>query len=139
MCTNVYGTSENFDFEVNGVTLENTGDSIKYQGVNLTMRKGLLTLEVGDRIKKFNISAYDVLLNSADLTGVVRCELIVKKCLPILLYSTGAFKISNNDVYILHISYRKIFRYTTIMGKHLGIARDLQCETHCKFIKRQGT
>ena len=42
------------------------------------MRKGLLTLDVGDRIRKFNISAYDVLLNSADLTEVVRCELIVK-------------------------------------------------------------
>ena len=30
MCTNVYGTSENVDFEVNGVTLENTGNSFKY-------------------------------------------------------------------------------------------------------------
>ena len=61
--TNVYGTSENVDFEVNGVILENTGDSIKYikyLGVNLMMRKGLLTLDIGDRIRKFNISAYDV-------------------------------------------------------------------------------
>ena len=83
MCTNVYGTSENVDSEVNSVTLENTGDSIKYLGVNLTMRKELLTgtLDIGDRIRKFNISAYDVLLNSADLTEVVRCELIVKKML----------------------------------------------------------
>ena len=111
MCTNVYGTSENVEFEVNGVTLEFTGDSIKYLGVNLTMRKGLITLDVGDRIKKINISAYDVLLNSADLTEVVRCELIVKKCLPILLYGAGAFKISNNDIDRLHIAYRKIFRY----------------------------
>ena len=111
MCTNVYGTSENVDFEVNRVTLENTGDSIKCLGVNLMMCKGLLTLDVGDRIRKFNISAYDVLLNSADLTEVVRCELIVKKCLPILLYGAGAFKISNKDMYRLHIAYRKIFRY----------------------------
>ena len=36
---NVQGTSENVDFEVNGVTQENTGDSIKYLGVNLMMRK----------------------------------------------------------------------------------------------------
>ena len=43
MCTNVYGTSENVDFKVNGVALENTGDSIKYLGVNLMLRKGLLT------------------------------------------------------------------------------------------------
>ena len=102
MCTNVYSTGENIDFEVNGVTLENTGDSIKYLGVNSTMRKGLFTLDVGDRIRKFNISAYNVLLNSADLTEVVRCELMVKKCLPILLYGAGAFKISNNDMYRLH-------------------------------------
>ena len=112
MCTNVYGTSENVDFEINGVILENTGDSIKYIGDNLTMRKGLLTLDVGDRIRKFKISAYDVLLNSADLTEVVRCELIVKKCLPLLLYyGVGAFKISSNDMYRLHIAYRKIFKY----------------------------
>ena len=51
------------------------------------------------------------MLNSADLTEVVRCELIVKKCLTILLYGAGAFKISNNDMYRLHIAYRKIFRY----------------------------
>ena len=75
------------------------------------MRKGLLTLDVGDRIRKFNISAYDVLLNSADLTEVVRCELIVNKCLPILLYGVEAFKISNNDMYRLHLAYRKISRY----------------------------
>ena len=51
MCTNVCGTSENVDFGVNGVTLENTGDSIKYLGVNLTMRKGLLTLDVCAELK----------------------------------------------------------------------------------------
>ena len=110
MYTNVYGTSENVDFEVNGVTLENTRDSINYLGVNLMMGKGLLTLDVNDRIRKFNISAYNVLLNSADLTEVVRCELIVRKCLPILLYCARAFKISNNDMYRRHITYRKIFR-----------------------------
>ena len=51
------------------------------------------------------------MLNSADLTEVVRCELIVKKCLTILLYGAGVFTISNNDMYRLHIAYRKIFRY----------------------------
>ena len=42
-----------------------------------------------DRIRKCNTSAYDVLLNSADLTEVVRCELIVKKCLHIHLVLVG--------------------------------------------------
>ena len=51
------------------------------------------------------------MLNSADLPEVVKCELIAKKFLPILLYSARAFKISNNDMYRLHIAYRKIFRY----------------------------
>ena len=40
------------------------------------MYKGLHTVDVDDRIRKF-ISAYDVLLNLADLTEVVRYELIV--------------------------------------------------------------
>ena len=51
------------------------------------------------------------MLNSVDLTEVVRCELIVKKCLPIQLYSAWTFKISNYDMYRLHIAYTKIFRY----------------------------
>ena len=42
---------------------------------------------------------------------MVRCELIVRKCLPVLLYGVGAFKIGNSEVYRLHIAYRKIFRY----------------------------
>ena len=54
--------------------------SLKYLGVYLMMC---------DRIRKFNTSAYDVLLKSADLTEVVRCELIVKKCLHIHLVLVG--------------------------------------------------
>ncbi len=111
MCTDVYGSSKNVDFEVNGVKLENTGKSIKYLGVNLMIYRGILTIDVNDRIKKFNMAAYDVLLNTTDLTEVIRCELIVKKCLPVLLYGVGAFKIGNNEVYRMHIAYRKIFRY----------------------------
>jgi hypothetical protein len=111
MCTDVYGVSDNVIFEVNGDTLENTGGSIKYLGVNLIMSRGRLTLDVDERIKKFNMAAYDVLLNSNDLSETVRCELIIKKCLPVLLYGVGAIKVSNDAVYRMHIAYRKIFRY----------------------------
>ena len=46
----------------------------------------VLTIDVEDRIRKFNMVAYDVLLNTSDLNEVIRCELIVKKYLPVLLY-----------------------------------------------------
>ena len=36
-------------------------------------------------IRKFNMAAYDVLWNTSDLNEVIRCDLIDKKCLPVLL------------------------------------------------------
>ena len=42
------------------------------------MCNNVLTIDVGDRIRKFNMAAYNVLLNTNDLNEVIRCELIVK-------------------------------------------------------------
>ena len=53
--------------------MENSGNSIRYLGVTLIVQRDLLTADVNDRITKFNASAYDVLMNSADLSEVVRC------------------------------------------------------------------
>ena len=64
-----------------------------------------------DRIRKFNSSAYSVLLNSSDLSESVRCEIIMKKCMPILTYGLGCGHISPASVYKLHIAYRKIYRH----------------------------
>ena len=52
------------------------------------------------------MSAYNVLINTKDLSEVLKCEIIVKKCLPILLYSIGGTEVSDNDIYKMHISYR---------------------------------
>ena len=38
----------------------------------------------------------------------MRCELIVKKFLPVLLYGIGDVLITYRDIYKLHIAYRKI-------------------------------
>ena len=59
-------------------------DSIKYLDVNLIVRGKLLTLDVDVRIRKFNAAAFDVLLNTTDLSEILRCELITKRnvCLP---------------------------------------------------------
>ena len=70
----------------------------------------MLTIDVEDRIHKFNMTAYDVLLHISDLNEVIRCELIVKKCLPVLLYGIGGVAITNREIYKLHIAYRKIYR-----------------------------
>ena len=71
-------------FAMNGVAISKS-DSIKYLGVNLIVRGKMLTLDVDERIKKFNATAFDVLLNTTDLSEIVRCELIIRKCLPVLM------------------------------------------------------
>ena len=51
------------------------------------------------------------MINTKDLSEVLKCEIIVKKCLPVLLYGIGETEVPDNDIYKMHISYRKIFRY----------------------------
>ena len=50
-------------------------------------------------------------MNFKDLTEVVKYELIVKKCLPILLYGMGLSFISEMDCCRMHAAYRKMLRY----------------------------
>ena len=78
--------------------------------MNLVISRKELTINIDDRIK-FNAAAYDVLLNSSDLSETIRCELVVKKCLPILLFEIGAINVDQTAVHRLHVAYRKIFRY----------------------------
>ena len=96
-------------FDINGVAIQNVVLSITYLGVNLIVCNNVLTIDVKDRIRKFNMATYDVLLNTNDLNEVIRCELIVKKCLPVLLYGVGGVSITNRVIYKLHIAYRKIY------------------------------
>ena len=96
--------------DINGVVIQNVGLSIKYLGVNLIVCNSMLTIDIEDRIHKFNIAAYEVLLNTSGLNEVI-CFLTVKKCLPVLLYGIGGVSITNRDTYKLHIAYRKIYRY----------------------------
>ena len=86
-------------------------DSLTYLGVKFVVERQALVIDVKDRIRKFNSSAYSVLLNSSDFSEIVRCEIIVKKYLPVLTYGLGCGLVWLADVYKLHIAYRKIFRY----------------------------
>ena len=47
--------------------------------MNLVINRKELTIDIDDRIKKFDAVAYDVLLNTSDLSETIRCELVVKK------------------------------------------------------------
>ncbi len=67
-------------------------------------------IDVKVRIRKFNMAAYGFLLNTSDLNKVIRCELIVKKCLPALLYGLDGVSITNRNIYKLHIAYKKLYR-----------------------------
>ena len=57
------------------------------------------TIYVEVRIRKFNMAAYDVLVNTSDLNEVIRCEVIVKKCLPVLLFGIGGVSVTNCGAY----------------------------------------
>ena len=109
-------------FDINGVAIQNASLSIKYLDVNLIVCNNLLAIDVEDRIRKFNMATYDILLNTSDLNEVIRCELIVKKCLPVLLYGIGGVSITNRDIYKLHIAYRKIYRYIFKMSLRASIS-----------------
>ena len=83
----------------------------------------ILTLDVDERIRKFDAAiCFDVLLNSSDLSDIVRCELIAKKCLPVLIYGIGVVEINQNAVYKLHIVYRKMFRYIFKLSKYAHLS-----------------
>ena len=111
MCADVLNKCKGVQFYLNSLKLENVVNGIRYIGVNLVINRKELTIDIYDRVKKFNATACDVLLNSYDLSETIRCELVVKKCLPILLYGIGALNVDQIAIYRLHVAYRKIFKY----------------------------
>ena len=72
----------------------------------------MLTIDVEDRIRKFNMAANDILLHTSDLREGIRCGLIVKKCLPVLLYGIGGVSTTNRDTYT---------NYTLLIEKYTDI------------------
>jgi hypothetical protein len=125
-CTDSYNDSGNVSFSLNSNIVEHELESVMYLGVKLKMKHGCLIVDVNDRIKKFNSSAYDVLLNSSDLSEVVRCEIIVKKCLPVLLFGVGCYKLFQDDLYKLHVAYRKIYRFIFRLSLRAHISEFLE-------------
>ena len=126
MFTKVYSSIKNVSFNLNGVPII-YDNSIVYLGVKFVMRKNIQTIDVDDRIKKINMSAYNVLINTKDLSEVLKCKIIVKKCLPELLYGIGGTEVSDNDTYKTHFSYRKIFRYIFLFIIRKSYYRIFRC------------
>ena len=52
--TNTYNS---MSFDINGIAMQNVGLSIKYLDVNLIVCNNVLTIDVKDRIRKFNMAA----------------------------------------------------------------------------------
>ena len=77
--------------------------------------KAMLEVDIDQRLIKFNTAASNIIMNSKDLTEVLRYELIVKKCLPILLYGIGLSLIIEVDCYRMHVTHSKMFRYIFFM------------------------
>ena len=121
MGTKVHNHNSKIIFIINDFVISKCGN-IKYLGVNMIVRGKMLTLDVDERIRKFNAAAFDVLLNISDTPEIVRCALITKKCLLVLMYGIGAVEINQNPIYKLHIAYRKIFRYIFKLSKYAHLS-----------------
>ena len=65
-------------FKLGDNVIDHEWVSLTYLGVKFVVERQALVTDVKDRIRKFNRSAYSVLLNSSDLSEIVRCEIIVK-------------------------------------------------------------
>jgi hypothetical protein len=98
-------------FQLGGVAIEHVYLCIPYLGVKFIMKRHKLVVDISDRIRKFNCSAYNVLLNSSDLSETIRCEIIAKKCLPVLVYGLSCGLVWQDDMHKLHVAYRKIYRH----------------------------
>ena len=109
MGTDVHNDNSKLIFTINDFVISKC-DSNKYLGVNLIVRGKMLTLNVDERIRKSYAVAFDMLLNTSNLSEIVRCELITKKCLPVLMLGIEAVEINQNAVHKFHIAYKKIFR-----------------------------
>ena len=94
----------------------NSRNTLKYFGLKFIMKKKIFVIDVNDRIWKFNAASHDVLLNADGLCETVKCEIIDKKCLPVLMYRAGASNLKDaiyilyKRLYKMYIAYKKIFR-----------------------------
>ena len=68
-------------FDLCALLIKKFNDSFVYLGVKLRIVIGMLTLDIDidHRLRKFNAAAFNIFMNSKDLTEAERCELIVKK------------------------------------------------------------
>ena len=62
------------------------------------MNNKCYTVNVNDRIRKFQESSMSIILNSKHFPDNVKCNLIVTKCLPILLYCLHCVELSKRKV-----------------------------------------
>ena len=62
-----------------GLLLENFNDSVIYLGIKFRIVKRIMDVDIDHRLRKFNAAAFNIIMNSKDLTEVVRSGLIDKK------------------------------------------------------------
>ncbi len=109
--TGVFDDCRDVTFALGGSVIERDRLGITYLGIKFVMKRKILVVDVNDKIRKFNSSAYSVLVNTKGLSEIVRCEIVVKKCLSVLIYGLGCSDVWPEDMYRLHVAYRKIFRH----------------------------
>ena len=103
-------------FKLGDNVIDHEWDSLTYLGVKFVVKRQALVIDVNDRIKKLNSNAYSVLMNSSDLSEIVRCEIIVEKCLPVFTYGLGCGQVWPTDIYINCILL--IVRYLDIYSNY---------------------
>ena len=74
-------------------------NTLKYLELKFIMQKKIFEMDVKDRIIKLSAASFDALLNADGLCETVKCEIIFKKCLPVLLYGAGTSNLNDASLY----------------------------------------
>lgn len=84
-------------------------NEMKYLGLQLQSRKGSL-VNVDHNCRKFFGAAYGVLQRCASLSELILCEIIVRKCLPILLYGLECIVLNSAQRHKLNVAFNNVMR-----------------------------
>ena len=83
--------------------------SLSYLNVKFVLKKNVLICDEENKVWRCNCSTHSVSLKLNDLSEYVRCKIIAKKCLPVLMYGLECRLLWFAAVCKLHITCCKAF------------------------------
>ena len=66
----MFSSDTKVNFDLGGMLLENVNDSFVYSRVKFRIVQRMLDVSIDHTLRKFNAAAFNIIINSKDLTGV---------------------------------------------------------------------